>query len=242
MKKLLILDAGHGFDTKGKCNAKEGFYEFDFNNKMQYLIKEKLKKYDIEVVMTNPYPHTVSDVLLSERVKRANNWFNKYDQQLFISLHANAYSDPAAKGTETYTANVCSVKSENFAKMVNEEIFKVFKSKNNSSKNRGVKKSNFYVIKNTNAPAVLIEYGFYTNADDLFILKNYQNELADATVKAICKYFNLEYKETKITELPPNDKVIYRVVAGSYSNKENAIKLQKELKNKGFDSFIIIEK
>lgn len=242
MKRLLILDAGHGYDTKGKRNEKEGFYEFDFNNKMQYLIKEKLKAYDIEVVMTNPYPHTVSDVMLNERVRRANKWYNKNDKQLFISIHANAYNDINAKGTETYTANICSDNSEKFAKMVNDEIFKTFKELNNTSKNRGTKKANFVVIRDTKMPSVLIEYGFYTNKDDLFILKNYQNELANATVKAICKYFNLEYKTTKPSEIKKEEKVLYRVVAGTYSNKENAKKLQKELKDKGFDSFIIIEK
>ena len=38
---LLILDAGHSFNTKGKCNTKENFYEWEFNNDMQYKIKAR---------------------------------------------------------------------------------------------------------------------------------------------------------------------------------------------------------
>ena len=36
---LLILDAGHSFSTAGKRNEKENFYEWEFNNDMQYKIK-----------------------------------------------------------------------------------------------------------------------------------------------------------------------------------------------------------
>ena len=36
---LLILDAGHAKNTAGKNNAKESFYEWEFNNDMQYKIK-----------------------------------------------------------------------------------------------------------------------------------------------------------------------------------------------------------
>ena len=44
-------------------------------------------------------------------------------------------------------------------------------------------------------PSVLLEYAFYSNLDDLKILKNYRSELVEATVKAICQYFGIEYKE-----------------------------------------------
>ena len=238
MKNLLILDAGHGFDTKGKRNEKEGFYEYDFNNKIQYLIKDMLKDYDIDIVMTNPQPNITSDVLLSERVKRANKWFNKNDKQLFISLHANAYADSKAKGTETYTANNASKNSENFANMVNTEIYNVFKKYDSNAKNRGCKKANFVVIRDTKMPSVLIEYGFYTNNDDLKTLKNKQKELAEATIRAILKYFNIN-EDKKDVNIPSNN--LYRVCVGSYTNINNAYKMQEELKNKGIESFIYTE-
>ena len=46
---LLILDAGHSFNTKGKNNAKENFYEWEFNNDMQYKIKARCEELGIKV-------------------------------------------------------------------------------------------------------------------------------------------------------------------------------------------------
>ena len=241
MKKLLILDAGHAYNTSGKRNEKENFYEWDFNNKMQYLIKDKLKGYDIDVVMTNPYPSTVSDILLAERVKRANKWYNKNEQQLFISIHANAFSDSNARGTETYTANNASSTSEKFCKMVNDNIFNTFKKYDSNAKNRGCKKANFVVIRDVYMPSVLIEYGFYTNLADLKILKNKQNELAEATVKAILNYFNINVNEANKAPIIPSNN-LYRVCVGSFTDIKNAYKVQEDLKKKGIESFIFVDK
>ena len=128
MKYTIILDSGHAFDTAGKRNEKEKFYEFDFNNKMQYLIEQMLKSYpQIDVVMTNPYPHTTKDIPLSKRCEIANKYYSKNGKVLFISLHANAYSESSARGTETYHAVNCSQNSKLFASIVNDNVYKVFK-------------------------------------------------------------------------------------------------------------------
>ena len=55
---LLILDAGHSFNTKGKNNIKENFYEWKFNNDMQYKIKARCEDHNIKVFLTNPNPAT----------------------------------------------------------------------------------------------------------------------------------------------------------------------------------------
>ena len=59
---LLILDAGHAKNTAGKNNAKENFYEWEFNNDMQYKIKARCEDLGIKVFLTNPNPQSVSDL------------------------------------------------------------------------------------------------------------------------------------------------------------------------------------
>ena len=49
MTKLLILDAGHSHDTKGKKAFDNSLYEWDFNNNMQYLIKKRAEEHGITV-------------------------------------------------------------------------------------------------------------------------------------------------------------------------------------------------
>ena len=152
---LLILDAGHSFDTKGKNNAKENFYEWEFNNDMQYKIKSRCEELGIKVFLTNPSPDKVSDISLTTRAALANDFWlrNSKPKSMFISLHANAFSSSSARGTETYIAKNASTTSKNFAKVLNDEVVKTMKSLDSKAKDRGVKVKNWTVIQKASMPA-----------------------------------------------------------------------------------------
>ena len=171
---LLILDAGHAKNTAGKRNEKENFYEWEFNNDMQYKIKARCEELGIKVFLTKPNPAAVSDIALSTRASLANDYWlrNSKPKSIFISLHANAFSNSSARGTETYVAKNASSTSKNFAKVLNNEIVKTMKELDVNAKDRGVKAENFTVIHKASMPSVLVEYAFYSNLDDLKILKN----------------------------------------------------------------------
>ena len=237
---LLILDAGHSFSTAGKRNEKENFYEWEFNNDMQYKIKARCEDLGIKVFLTNPNPSTVSDISLTTRANLANDYWIKNNKckAIFISLHANAFSNSSARGTETYVAKNASATSKNFAKVLNDNIVKTMKELDPTAKDRGVKSENFTVIYKASMPSVLVEYGFYSNLDDLKILKNNKDELVEATVKAICSYFNIEYKEKTIKK--ENNSSLYAVCVGAYKDKNKADSLVKELKEKGYTSTYLI--
>ena len=238
---LLILDAGHAKNTAGKRNEKEKFYEWEFNNDMQYKIKARCEDHNIKVFLTNPNPSTVSDIALSTRANLANDYWVKNNKckSIFISLHANAFSNENARGTETYIAKNASATSKNFAKVLNNEIVKTMKKIDNNAKDRGVKSENFTVIYKASMPSVLVEYGFYSNLDDLKILKNNKDELVEATVKAICSYFNIEYKEkVKVNENKSNG--LYAVCVGAYKDRNKADAIVEELKKQGYTSTYLI--
>ena len=236
---LLILDAGHAKDTKGKNNVSQNFYEWEFNNDMQYKIKARCEDLGIKVFLTNPNPSTVSDIPLSTRASLANDYWlrNSKPKSMFVSLHANAFSNESARGTETYIAKNASTTSKNFAKVLNDSIVKAMKELDPSSKDRGVKSENFTVIYKAAMPSVLVEYGFYSNLDDLKILKNNINELVEATVKAICQYFGVTYKE-KVE--PIIDGNLYAVCVGAYKDKNKANNIVEQLKKQGYTSTYLI--
>ena len=237
---LLILDAGHAFDTKGKCNIKENFYEWEFNNDMQYKIKSRCEELGIKVFLTNPNPNKVSDLPLTTRANLANDYWikNNKPKSIFISIHANAFSNESARGTETYVAKNASTTSKNFAKALNDNIVKAMKELDPASKDRGVKTENFTVIYKASMPSVLVEYAFYSNLEDLKILKNNKDELVEATVKAICNYFNIEYKEKVIKK--ENNSSLYAVCVGAYKDRNKANAIVEELKKKGYTSTYLI--
>ena len=237
---LLILDAGHAKNTAGKRNEKESFYEWEFNNDMQYKIKSRCEDHNIKVFLTNPNPATVSDIALGVRAKSANDYWikNNKPKSMFISIHANAFSNASARGTETYVAKNASTISKDFAKVLNDNIVKSMKEIDPAAKDRGVKTENFTVIYKASMPSVLVEYGFYSSLEDLKILKNNRDELVEATVKAICNYFNIEYKE-KVNEAKFNGN-LYAVCVGAYKDKNKADAIVKELKEKGYTSTYLI--
>ena len=237
---LLILDAGHAKNTAGKRNEKENFYEWEFNNDMQHKIKARCEDLGIKVFLTNPNPSKVSDINLTTRASLANDYWlrNSKPKSMFISIHANAFSNASARGTETYVAKNASTISKDFAKVLNDNIVKAMKEIDPTSKDRGVKSENFTVIYKASMPSVLCEYGFYSNLDDLKILKNNKDELVEATVKAICSYFNIEYKEKTIKK--ENNSSLYAVCVGAYKDKNKADSLVKELKEKGYTSTYLI--
>lgn len=245
--KLLILDSGHAEKVAGKRNEKQNFFEWKFNDEMQYKIKKRAEEHGITVYLTNPNPKGIDEIGLSKRCTLANNYWTSKSKpkSLFISLHANAFSDPSARGTETYVHNTnASQNSKNVARYVQDELMKCMKSLDSSAKDRGVKSDNYAVLRGTSMPSILIEYAFYSNLADLKILKNNQDDLTEATVKAICKYFNVEYKTVKKNSepstKPSTGTQLYAVCVGAWKDKDVANSKVNELKQKGYTSTYLI--
>lgn len=190
---LLILDSGHCENVKGKESPNKSFREWEFNNDMQYKIKEKAEKYGIEVYLTNPYPKGKDEIGLTKRANLANDYWRKKGKPkaLFISIHANAYGSDfnSARGTETYIATNASSNSKKAARLIQDELVKAFREIDSGSKDRGIKVENFTVIYKASMPSILVEYGFYTNLEDLCVLRCYRDKLVEATIRGINKYF-----------------------------------------------------
>lgn len=92
----------------------------------------------------------------------------------------------------------------------------------------------------------MIEYAFYTNQEDLRILKYHRDELTEATMRAICKYFNVTYKppgsnpvEPKPeppAPLPPLGPIThYRLMIGPFDNVITAKESIKALEGRGVE-------
>lgn len=151
----VLLDAGHGgiingeYQTSGKRSPKweDGsvLYEGEFNRAIKYRLKERLQEMGIPFVDVNPGD---TDISLQNRCNLAN----EYSNSLYVSIHANA---GGGTGCEVFTAENCSNNSMQMAMFVADEYKKRF-----SERWRGIKKKDFYVVKHTKMPAVLIECFF----------------------------------------------------------------------------------
>ena len=202
-KYLVVLDAGHAEKVAGKQSPCKTLREWDFNNKLQYEIQKRLESHGITVYLTNPNPAGIDEIGLTKRATLANTkWSNLGKPEcIFVSLHANALGNGSefnsARGPVTFTSKGCSSKSTKAAKIFQDKLVEVTKKLDSTSNlTRGVWTEDFTVLCKTNMPAVLLEYGFYTNKKDLALLKNNRADYVEATVKAICEYFGVTYKST----------------------------------------------
>lgn len=97
----------------------------------------------------------------------------------FISFHRNAFSPEKAKGVETFVYTRPREKANNLANRIQKSLVDI------GFVNRGVKKANFYVLRNTRAPAILVEIGFIDNSEDNKIFDNNMEKIIQGVSKAI---------------------------------------------------------
>ena len=208
MARYIILDAGHASVTAGKRSPDGTLKEWEFNNAMQYKLKARLEQLGFTVYLVNPNPEKGAEVSLASRCSKANSYWagkGKPGDTLYISIHANAAGNggwSTARGVEVFTSVGCSSKSANAAKKVCNAIYKDVYAIDKGFKNRGHKSNNYYVVRHTNMPAILIEYEFYSNQAGVALLKNKRGLLCEATLKGICEHFGIAYKAPGVAKEP----------------------------------------
>lgn len=193
--QLIMLDPGHGgIDSEGKYTTapmKQHYFteegEWAFEGVLNRHIAEEIRDILVSEGYTNVKytvgPKNPADISLASRVKLSN----RLEADLFVSIHCNASPNHNARGFEVFSSKG-KTKSDDVAKMVLGNVKPVLEKY--ETPNRGVKEENFYVLKKTNAPAILIECGFFDNWEDFVLLKSpvYQQQLARAIACGIIAY------------------------------------------------------
>lgn len=220
----LCFDYGHGGNDPGACyNGRKE------SNDVLEIGKEVAKEVRRHGVIVDEIRTTDTTLSLQQR----SNYENKNNYEYFISFHRNAFKPEAATGVETYTYLNQDARSKAMADKIQAAIV------NLGFVNRGVKKANFHVLRETKAPAVLIELGFIDNSKDNSLFDSRKKEIIKAISKAILAQLGVTYKEEFVSN-SSDGKTLYRVMAGSFSIRENANKQVQKLKAAGFEATIMI--
>ncbi|MDQ0163125.1 N-acetylmuramoyl-L-alanine amidase [Aeribacillus alveayuensis] len=226
---IIMIDPGHGGSDPGAQAF--GYQEKNFNLQISLKIRDYLqKKYAVKVLMTRTTDQTVS---LSERTNMANIQNVDY----FCSIHVNA---GGGSGFESYIYNgPVPPQTIRYQAIIHDQIINKLKNKY-SIKDRGKKRANFHVLRETKMPAILLETLFIDHQNDIKLLTNpsFIQDYSAAVAEGLAKALNLSAKDPK----PPlsNDKdVIYKVIAGSFKERKNAEKRVSMLKSKKIDAFIV---
>ena len=202
-KFLYLLDNGHSglvngvYQTAGKRSPKfdDGtiLYEGVNNRDNVRRILNHLFKIGIDakdIVNSN------EDIPLSKRVKDANE-IGRTKKCVYISIHSDAMGDGTtwqpASGISVYTSKG-QTKSDVFASLVidalEEQFTNTVKWRKDETDKDEDKEENFYVLKETTMPAVLLELGFHTNKEEAkkMLTEEWKNKIVASIVTAIQKW------------------------------------------------------
>ena len=199
LNKIVYLDAGHGGYDPGASYF--GISEKSLTLAIQSRVKAKLEAEGYQVVTTRTSDTYVD---LADRSRAAN----ASESDIFVSIHINASGSSAAQGIETYYyqpyaeypsrinatyhANPTRLSmSDTLANAIQSSLINA-----TGAQNQGVKRQTFAVLRETTAPAVLLELGFLSNPQEAARLNTsaYQETLANAIVAGIKSYYEKESK------------------------------------------------
>lgn len=174
---LIVVDAGHGGFDPGAIGI-NGLEEKVPNLAIAKEVAALLTKENQNVLLTRNSDEFYS---LQKRVKFANE--RKAD--VFISIHANSFNNSHTGGVETYYNQSNNNQNRFLAEKIHDKL-----GRNLGLIDRGIKDSNFYVIKYTKMPSALIEVAFLSNPREEKFLKTnvFQNKAASLIVDGILDY------------------------------------------------------
>lgn len=184
--KIITLDAGHGGSDPGAIGAK-GTKEKNITLAITLKVEELLKKKGAKVYMTRTkdvdvYGPNASD---KDELQARVNVAEKYNSDLFLSLHINSSVNKNVGGFSTYyypkTTHDLRV-----AQAVQKQL-----TDNFGVDDLGVRQANFYVVKRCSMPAALLEMCFISNPKEETLMQSnwFQKKTASMIVAGLEKYF-----------------------------------------------------
>jgi N-acetylmuramoyl-L-alanine amidase len=185
----IYVDQGHNPTSHHNSGATgNGLYEENLTFTVGRLLAQLLEEDGrFDVRLSRPTAYTVlgedNDSSLDARVQGAVDFGADY----FISLHTNSYSDVAANGLEVHVAEESGASFDLGAALLQGMLDAT------GLRDRGMKKSpDLRVLKNATMPAVLLEMGFITNAEDAALLSQHPELFARGIYDGILSYFDLQ--------------------------------------------------
>ena len=183
---VLIIDAGHG-------GADGGAVESSINLAIAQKLELLSGLFGVETVMTREsediaYPDEADTIA---KMKRADqnarvNLINSIPDGVLISIHQNYYPDSRPSGAQVLYAATDG--SQELGEIAHTAITASLCP--DSRRVAAPVSSEIYLMRSVHCPAILVECGFISNAEELLMLKNsvYQNEIAALLLTSYLQY------------------------------------------------------
>lgn len=179
-KYTIVIDPGHGGEDPG-ATAVNGRFEKEFTLSMAKTLVTLLEQDPhLQVKMTRN-----DDTFISTQDSFRPKFANEQHADLYISIHGNTFDHPSVSGTESFYYHDESL---DFATVIHKHVVQA-----TGFNDRGVKKANYFVLRETTMPAVLLELGYLTNPgnDERMWTPDFQQSVAAAIYAGIKEYLNI---------------------------------------------------
>ena len=188
----VVIDPGHGGSDPGSIGYKTKIHEDELNLKMSKILKHKLENAGINVVMTRETDESLA--------KGQGKGFKKRDMELrkelikkvrpnmVISLHQNSFTNHKLRGAQVFYDKTSDI-SKQIAEYIQEQ-FLIGLEHSNKSTSPG----DYFMLKCTTAPSVIVECGFLSNEEDEKLLQTdeYQEKIINCIYLGIVKFLQIK--------------------------------------------------
>lgn len=190
----IFIDAGHNYSGADTGAAGNGLREQD----VTYFVSSYLAKYLSDVgIEVKCSRNRLSDnvaATLNRSIDYRYMQANEFKADYFISLHCDASTDKNARG-----AHICVFdKNSTAAKLANAILPHLMDIGLEGRSEKISERKNLGVLKHTNMPAILIEMGFITNADNAKLMKS-PDILAKAIFEGVCEFMGIKTEKEYVS-------------------------------------------
>jgi len=190
---IILIDNGHGQDTKGKCSPdgkhREYLWARQFADRLEKVLKAR--GFNAQRIVTED-----RDISLKERCRRVNVVCKEFGTKnvLLVSIHNNAAGSDGkwhdARGWSAHISLNASTRSKNLATFLSDAVEARGIKVRRPLPKQGYWPQNLAICRDTNCAAVLTENLFQDNREDIALLYDeaFVATLADAHADGITQF------------------------------------------------------
>lgn len=188
----VVIDPGHGGADPGSIGYKSKVHEADLNLKLSKMLKIKLEASGINVVMTRETGASLANGTGKAFKKRdmalRKELIKKIRPNMVISLHQNSYTNHSLRGAQVFYDKTSDI-SKQIADFIQAEFVD-----NLDHSIKATSPGDYFMLKCTTAPSVIVECGFLSNAEDekLLLSEEYEEKIVDCIYMGIVKFLQIK--------------------------------------------------
>lgn len=186
---VVVIDAGHGGIDPGKVGV-NGALEKEINLSIAMRLKDLLEQNEVTVVMTREEDKDLASETASNRknedLRARVQLIAETAPIVVVSIHQNSYPEEEVDGAQVFYYSG-SEEGKLLGTIIQEQLRKEI-----DNENHRIAKANkdYYLLKRSSSPAVIVECGFLSNYKEAELLatKEYQEKVAFAIHLGILQY------------------------------------------------------